>query len=91
MARHCRCSWTLVFMEAVWTMFEGWSQCLGVQGQPQACADCEPGPVSQLLANSKLVAVCQLQHCKLTLVPYLEARSGQLRLMGFLIADDLGT
>lgn len=45
----------------------------------------------QLLANSKLVAVCQLQHCKLTLVPYLEARSGQLRLMGFLIADDLGT
>ena len=45
----------------------------------------------QLLANSKLVAVCQLQHCKLTLVPYLEARSGKLCLMGFLIADDLGT
>jgi len=45
----------------------------------------------QLLANSKLVAVCQLQHCKLTLVPYIEARSGQLRIMGFLIADDLGT
>ena len=45
----------------------------------------------QLLANSKLVAVCQLQHCKLTLVPYLEGRSGKLCLMGFLIADDLGT
>ncbi|BDA49954.1 hypothetical protein COCOBI_15-0820 [Coccomyxa sp. Obi] len=45
----------------------------------------------QLLANSKLVAVCQLQHCKLTLVPYIEARTGQLRIMGFLIADDLGT
>ncbi len=46
---------------------------------------------AQLLANSKLVAVCQLQHCKLTLVPYIEARTGQLRIMGFLIADDLGT
>ena len=67
--------------------FVGWSLCLTAQG----CADCERGTVLQLLANSKLVAVCQLQHCKLTLVPYLEARSGQLRLMGFLIADDLGT
>lgn len=53
--------------------------------------ECQPSCDVQLLANSKLVAVCQLQHCKLTLVPYLEARSGRLRLMGFLIADDLGT
>lgn len=44
----------------------------------------------QVLANAKLVAVCQLQHCQLTLVPYLEAGSSALRMIGFLTGDDLG-
>jgi hypothetical protein len=47
-------------------------------------------PHAQVLANAKLVAVCQLQHCQLTLVPYLEAGSGALRMIGFLTTDDLG-
>jgi len=45
---------------------------------------------AQVLANAKLVAVCQLQHSQLTLVPYLEAGSSTLRMIGFLTGDDLG-
>ncbi|KAK9833264.1 hypothetical protein WJX81_000910 [Elliptochloris bilobata] len=45
----------------------------------------------QVLASAKLVAVCRLQHCQLTLVPYLEAVSGTLRMIGFLTGDDLGS
>ena len=46
---------------------------------------------AQVLASAKLVAVCRLQHCQLTLVPYLDAGSGTLRMIGFLTGDDLGS
>ncbi|KAK9805568.1 hypothetical protein WJX72_005675 [[Myrmecia] bisecta] len=40
-----------------------------------------------MLANVKLVAVCHLQHCTLTLVPDIHPKNG-LRVVGFLLADD---
>lgn len=39
------------------------------------------------LAIMKLVAICELQHCTLTLVPFTDSKQC-LRIVGFLIADD---
>lgn len=39
------------------------------------------------LAQMKLVAICELQHCTLTLVPFTDTKQG-LRIVGFMIADD---
>lgn len=39
------------------------------------------------LASMKLVAICELQHCTLTLVPFSNTSQG-LRMVGFMIADD---
>ena len=43
----------------------------------------------QVLATSKLVAVCQLQHCRIVFVPHVDRRTGSLGVMGFLIPDDI--
>ena len=39
------------------------------------------------LAVMRLVAICELQHCTLTLVPFTDSQHG-LRMVGFMIADD---
>ena len=39
------------------------------------------------LAVMRLVAICELQHCTLTLVPFTDSQQG-LRIVGFMIADD---
>lgn len=39
------------------------------------------------LASMKLVAICELQHCSLTLVPFKD-RHQELRMVGFMIADE---
>ena len=39
------------------------------------------------LANMKLVAICELQHCTVTLVPYM-GPDQSLQLVAFLIADE---
>lgn len=39
------------------------------------------------LANMKLVAVCELQQCTLTLAPFTDRHQG-LRMVGFMISDE---
>ena len=39
------------------------------------------------LAAMKLVAICELQHCTLTLVPFTDTHQ-ELRIVGFMIADE---
>ena len=39
------------------------------------------------LAQMKLVAICELQHCTFTLVPFTDSKS-DLRMVGFMIAEE---
>ena len=39
------------------------------------------------LASMKLVAICELQHCTFTLVPFTDSK-GDLRMVGFMIAEE---
>ena len=41
----------------------------------------------QMLAQGKVVAICRLQHCTVTLVPYYDKHRA-LRVVGFMLSDD---
>jgi hypothetical protein len=41
-----------------------------------------------MLAQMKLVAICRLQHCTVTLVPYTDIKQS-LQVIGFMLTDDL--
>ena len=41
----------------------------------------------QMLAQGKIVAICRLQHCTVTLVPYYD-KNRTLRVVGFMLSDD---
>lgn len=41
----------------------------------------------QMLAQGKIVALCRLQHCTVTLVPYYD-KHRTLRVVGFMLSDD---
>ena len=41
----------------------------------------------QMLAQGKIVALCRLQHCTVTLVPYYD-KNRTLRVVGFMLSDE---
>ena len=41
----------------------------------------------QMLAQGKVVAICRLQHCTVTLVPYYD-KHRTLRVVGFMLSDE---
>lgn len=41
----------------------------------------------QMLAQGKVVAICRLQHCTVTLVPYYDKHRA-LRVVGFMLSDE---